>query len=133
MADSKQPVKLRFYIGLFSLIAVSAALYLALDGMLSLTLASWRFWLTLGVISALVLLSFRMTTREDDEHKARPFVNRFMGSVLLKLLGGMVFFIILAWNAPKDQVLPFGISFLGLYISFAAFESYHSMKWHGKK
>lgn len=133
MADTKLPAKLHFYIGLLSLLVISSALYLALDEFVSIPMDPWRFWLTLAVVGALVFLSYRMTTQEKKEGKARPFVNRFMGSVLLKLLGGMVFFIIVAWSAPKEQVLPFGISFLALYICFAAFESYHSMKWHGRR
>jgi len=54
------------------------------------------------------------------------FANRYLASILLKLVVGMVLFIVIALTSEKPQVLPYGISFLIAYLVYTVFGSYHA-------
>jgi hypothetical protein len=65
-----------------------------------------------------------------DSIGKRPtlFANRYMASIVIKLILSFVLFVVIAITGPKPEVIPFGMCFLACYLTFNAFASRQAMK-----
>lgn len=112
---------------LLLLTALLAGAYELLSPQLDIELASWRVYLVLSVFAIITYISHEMMSRSDKERPAQ-FANRFMASQVIKLLGGLLVFLIVALTSPKAEVLPFGVVFILVYLVYTVFGSYHATK-----
>ena len=80
-------------------------------------LSHWKIYLVVGLFAALSFLSNNLAGGTEGERPQKQ-VNQFLMSLIIKLVIGVGLFIALVLVGPKEEALPFGIFFLGVYISF---------------
>jgi ACR3 family arsenite efflux pump ArsB len=122
---------LDFYYGLSLLAAIFAGIYMALRQFGQIQLDQLRFLIMLGVLLLLSGFSFYLSHKKtQNAHKS---VNGLMASSFLKLMGGMVLFIVMALTAEDGQVVSMGLTFLGIYLGFGIYEALFAMRSRGVK
>ncbi len=88
-------------------------------------LDDWKVYLTLSAFAIITYVT-HLSMFKAIGQRPTLFANRYLASILLKLVVGMVLFIAIAVTSEKPQVLPYGISFLIAYLVYTIFGSYHA-------
>lgn len=114
-----------FGIQLLLVTALLGGAYLLAKHQLGFELADWKAYLLLGSFALVTYFSHNAMLKAIGD---RPtlFANRFMASIIIKLVLGAILFIGIALTSTKPEVMPFGIVFLVVYLSYTFFGSYHA-------
>lgn len=100
--------------------ACSAAVFLGLR--LSGHPFTWHFGVLLGYF-ALVTLLLLLWQEPRAASDIKGFIRRFMGGLVLKLLGSLVLLFALVKLAPLELLRPLTITFALLYFAFLTFST----------
>lgn len=81
---------------------------------------TWPYVVILGwfAVISLVLLSWQERAWGPD---VRPFIRRFMGGLVIKLLASLVLFFVLMKIVPGTITAPLAAAFALLYLAFLGF------------
>ncbi len=101
--------------------------YLTLHQLAAFTLASWKVYFTVGFFFVLTYAAHKSMSSAIDERPAL-FANRFMLSIILKLVLGFVLFLVIGLTSHKAEIIPYGVCFLVSYLGFTIFGSQQAMK-----
>ena len=115
----------RFLIRLIGLSVILIAAYLVVKQQVQFQLDDWKVYLTVGAFALVTYVTHRSMVNAIGQ---RPtlFANRYLASILIKLVVGMGLFIAIALSSEKPQVLPYGLCFLASYLIYTIFGSYEA-------
>lgn len=82
---------------------------------------TWHFTFLLAFF--LLVTAGLLLWQERSDIPANIFIRRFMGGLVMKLLGSLVVLAILLKIAPPEVDKPLTIAFAGLYVSYLAFST----------
>ena len=82
---------------------------------------TWHFTFLLTFFT---LVTFGLLTwQERSTARANIFIRRFMGGLVMKMLGSLIVFAILLKVAPAEVDKPLTVAFAGLYVAYLAFST----------
>ena len=82
---------------------------------------TWHFSFLLGyfTIVTFILLAWQ----EGSKAQTNIFIRRFMGGLVMKLMGSLIVFAFLLKAAPDEVDKPLTVAFAGLYVAYLAFSA----------
>ena len=80
---------------------------------------NWRFALLLAYF--IIVSFFLLRWQEGAAAKVNVFIRRFIGGLMIKLMGSVVLMVILVKTSPAEMTLPMVFLFIGLYVAFTTY------------
>ena len=82
---------------------------------------TWHFVFLLLLFPVVTFLL--LTWQERSSAQTNIFIRRFMGGLVIKLMGSLIIFAILLKVAPAEVDKPLTVVFAGLYVIYLAFST----------
>lgn len=82
---------------------------------------TWHFAFLLGYFTVVTFIL--LAWQEGSKAQANIFIRRFMGGLVMKLMGSLIVFAFLLKAAPDEVDKPLTVAFAGLYVSYLAFSA----------
>lgn len=83
---------------------------------------TWPYGVALAYFT-LITLSLHLWQERGLQQTPMGFMQRFMGGLVVKMLGSVAVLVLLLLIVPADHALPLGVVFAVLYLAFLAFST----------
>ncbi|MBK8498611.1 MAG: hypothetical protein IPL52_07290 [Flavobacteriales bacterium] len=89
--------------------------------LLSGSVFTWHYAFILGYFTMVTFIL--LAWQEGSKARTNIFIRRFMGGLVMKLMGSLIVFAFLLKAAPDEVDKPLTVAFAGLYVVYLAFSA----------